>query len=273
MKTRGIFLYFTGLEEATVVRGSGKSRTTYHEKHFLANEERQLWTQEADGPNPDHIGPCQETFSFEFQIPEGTHPSLGHPWPYPNPARVMEKQLPSRINHMGQGGIIRWYVKAKVDRPLAIDPKDKFFFQVLSPAQSVPPTKEHTANNAHKPQKPQIVVQVDKVAYGPGEWVSGTVKFDNQTTKEIREAVVDLEYVYSYTARGHTDKFAQPVDRLEITENIFEQEWNFKLRLPDGGPPTIAGRLVQVMWQIDVKLDVVHARDSHVRVPITVYPA
>ncbi|HME51510.1 MAG TPA: arrestin family protein [Candidatus Lokiarchaeia archaeon] len=270
IKARKIEIVFDAFEHAVVVRGSGKHRHVYIEDHFITRDLKELWLPGGE----QCIGPCSEQFPFEFTIPSNATPSLYTPFQFPLPQEAFAKGIKVEIKYYPYAGTINYRLKAKLDKPFAIDPKDKKLFVVLP----LPVSQNQPGNQAFEVTTPSgklyLFVKVNDNLVSPGDSIQGSVHLTRAPGLKIRGLIVSLRYVYSYTARGHTDVFKQDMDTIAFADiqDRTELDEEFKFGVPPSGPFTVPGQLVKMSWEVDVKVDVPWKIDTHLHVPITVSP-
>ena len=271
MDARSIEIDFHAFEYASVSRGSGKHRRTYVERREIAHQKSSLWSC---GDEEKTIGPCSESFPFVFSLPNDATPSLYTPFDYPLPIDARERGIKRMIKHYSYSGKITYRLKVKLDKPWAIDPKDKTLIDVLPL-----PVPEHEKTwLEHESIVPSgeigIFGSVLGSMFAPGDVIQGKFKILKMEGLEIRSITVSLRFRYSYTAMGHTDTFLQRVDYLTWPDvpGVREILGDFSFIVPQGCPFSVPGTLVRLQWELDIKVDRPMRRDNHLCIPITIGP-
>ncbi len=250
LRAREVVLSFVGREHTRVVRGSGKNRHVYLEDFFIVQEVVSLWAASPNG----YLGPSNEMFPFEFQIPVDA--------------------LPSTIVKSNDADTIAYEVKAKIDRPLAFDPNVTAEIHVDLPVIESYPTTPLMDTFQDPQGRDRLEVSVAKNVFTPGETVSGIVKFKRTPELKARAVECSLFYTESATAHGHTDNYPYIIGRhrwdLDPSGEYYEFQFNFPTN--PSGDFSVEGRIIRCSWIIDVKVDLPLKRDQHVQVPLLFLP-
>lgn len=270
MKARNIEIEFHAFEYAAVTRGSGKHRHTYIEHRDIIKQIASLWSC-AEG---ETLGPCSKEFPFELTIPENALRSLYTPFDFMLPEYARDIGIRRTIRDYPYTGTIRYRLKVKLDKPMAIDPKDKTFLDVLPlPVQGIEKTWQEYEEIAPSGET-GIFASILGNTFTPGERIQGTFKVVRDSTVDIRSISATLRFKYSYTAKRRTDMFKQRIDYHSWPDNPGAREMSFDISLivPEGIPFSVDGHLVKIAWELDIKLDLPMKRDKHLRIPITIGP-
>lgn len=250
IRARKVQLTFIGKEHTKVVRGSGKNRRVYVEDCIIVEKVVDVWTASQNG----RLGPCNETFPFEFQLPVHA--------------------LPSMVVRFNDAHKITYEIKAKIDRPLAFDPNVKIDIQVLPL-----PIEQYSARvlveSFQEPKgRYRFEVNLAKNVFIPGESVSGRVTFKKDPSMKARAVECAVVYTESATAEGHTDAYPYVIGTLrwEIDPSGEYYEWPFNIQTHQSSDYSVEGRLIRCFWMVDVKVDLPLKRDQHVQVPFLFLP-
>ncbi|MBN2152295.1 MAG: hypothetical protein JW839_12665 [Candidatus Lokiarchaeota archaeon] len=269
VKARGIFVSFEGREHARVTRRSGENRNTYIQSVMLVQDTVAIWRPEGEGM----IGPCNEQYTFEFHIPDDTMPTLGSHFAYTISDTALSKGIrrtvPSMLN-----GYIQYMIHAKVDRPLAIDIKARHFITVTIPPRSGASLQPLAFTSADGQGEYRVDVALDRNMVSPGEHVSGHFLFQRNPQWTVRALEAILRFNVSITAQGRTDVYKQvaDVERFPVDEGTEGIERSFSLGSFPGGPVSVPGCIVKLVWMLEMKVDLPGRIDKHVYVPVWVIP-
>ncbi len=250
LRARKVQLTFVGKEHTIVVRGSGKHRQVYAEDNVIVQHVVDVWTSTQDG----YLGPCNEMFPFEFQLPANA--------------------LPSFIAKLSQSNKIMYEIKAKIDRPRALDPNVNGIIHVVYPPIDNYPAKAVVETLSARMEKMHLEVSVEKNVFIPGETVTGKVKFTKDPLIKVRAVECALLFVERMTAQGHTDSYPYSVSglRWEIDPSGEYYEWPFSFPTHPSSDYSIHGKIMQRLWMVDVKVDLPLKRDEHMEVPLIFLP-
>ncbi len=267
--SRELSISLVGIERAKIFEDPGPM---VMEKYCITKERKILWEPQTPRPEPEYFGPCEKVFPFEFQIPSQAPATLEKPWPYPFPESAREKNLKSLHKYFGKPARIQWFLKAKLDRPVARDLKNKVPFRILAPHRQILPPTPIRIDSEPKANQPVISAYMDSINFMMGEAVTGRVLLSKLPDMRVRKLVVDLEYRLHYQARGRTSWLEQKVDRVEFRDYFVGEGHQFHLQLPAVGPPSVMGRLVSLRWYVHIKLDIHYASNIFHNVMLQVFP-
>ncbi len=250
MRARKVLLSFEGKEHVLIVVGSGKHRQVFTEDNYIINEKIDVWTP----TNGEILGPCNELFPFEFELPPNALPTV--------------KAQGSPING------IAYEIKAKIDRPRALDRRVNCILRVLRPPMERFPTEAIVQTLPEPKGKIQVEVYVEKTAYVPGEQVVGRVRFTQDPLVKVRAVEISLQFIEHYRAQGRTFPFPYISGQLrnEVDPLTEFYEWPFAFTSFGGDFYSVDGKLVTHEWVVDVKVDLPLKRDPHVVVPLLFLP-
>src|SRR4030042_484677 len=238
-RARKIQIAFEGKEHTIIVRGSGDDETTYKENNMIVEQKIDVW----DSVNGEYLGPCSELFPFEFQLPNNALPTV------------------TSQNNSRSG--ITYEIKAKIDRPLALDPKVSRVIQVIHQPIDMYPTKTVTETFVNPSGTMHLEVIIDKNVFKPGDRVTGTAKFKQSPNAKVRARALALKFIESFTAEGKTDTFPTISDQVRFEVNPLGdyKDGPYSLITNSRGPYSIFGKLVRHKWVLDVKVDLPFKRD------------
>jgi len=136
-------------------------------------------------------------------------------------------------------------------------------------------------------KKPKVIISTDlnSESFYPGEPVNTRIFISSQDKTKVRAGTVNLictEVYWKLVSDGkHTrnqktkgdlyrieEEFLTPTELFPGTEISVQKS----IILPADSPPTISGRVVNLSWQLDVKLDIPKTRDIHEKRAIIVRP-
>ncbi len=247
IRARKVQLAFVGKEHTRVTRGSGDDEQVYTEDNIIVKDVVDVWTATQGG----YLGPCNEIYPFEFQLPE--------------------KALLSIVAKNSRENYIAYEIKAKIDRPHTLDNNAESSFPVMYPLINNVPTKA-VVKTFHAPTgRMHLEVSVDKNVYIPGETVSGRVKFKKDPSMNARAVECAVLLIESMTAEGVTDSTSYAEGRIhwDIDPSGEYYEWPFSIPTQKGGNYSVPGKLLKRQWVVDVKVDLPLKRDPHVEVPLS----
>ncbi len=250
VKARRVELAFVGKEHAKVVRGSGKNRHVYIEERVIVATAVDVWVASPGG----ELGPCNEVFPFEFQIPGQALPSM-----------VVKNNLEDTISYE---------IKAKIDRPHAFDVNANVAIQVIPIPIETYPAMAVVESFQDPRGRDYIEVSIDKNVFIPGEQVSGRVKFKKDPMMKARAVECAMLFTESATAQDHTDTYPVILGnfREELDPSAEYYEWPFNFQTPQSWDFTLEGILIRRIWMVDVKVDLPLKKDQHVIVPLLFLP-
>lgn len=250
MRARRVELAFVGKEHTKVVRGSGKNRHVYIEERVIVATAVDVWVASPGG----YLGPSNEVFPFEFQIPV--------------------QALPSTEVKFNTSDTISYEIQAKIDKPHAFDVNATVVIQVIPIPIETYPTRPVVESFQDPKGRDYIEVAVDKNVFIPGECVSGRVKFKKDPMMKARALECAVLFTESATAQNHTDTFPYICGnfRAELDPSMEYFEWPFNFQTPQSWDFTLEGILIRRIWMVDVKVDLPWKKDQHVIVPLLFLP-
>lgn len=162
----------------------------YYAEIYYANQTICLWTPPAD----NHIPAGQIYLPFQFQIPFNAPPTFER-----------------------NKGFIRYWLKAKIDRPWAIDDKSTFGFTVLPffdlntlPYAGFPlmrDTNREVGICCCKHGRLLVRLVVAKSGFVPGEHIPIKVEIQNNTSKAVKQVKIQVLQHAHFTANRHAHSF------------------------------------------------------------------
>ena len=186
-------------------------------------------------------------FPFKFYIPRRSPPSL-YAINFSRSEKARALGIKYKLNNIPYTGKIKYILKAYVDKPMAINPKDKVFLDVLPP-----PIKGHKKRlveypNIMLPGGIEITTSTSGKKFAPGDLVKGQFRAVFPPNSKVRDVTASLCFNYNYTAQGRTNECNQAVDRItwlkkpELDEMIEE----FEFVVPDNCPFSVNGKYVRI---------------------------
>ncbi len=256
ISTRGIRFHLMGSEKASVTRGSGKSSTTYTEKHTIIEEETVLFGAGSTSFS-DTISDAFEYLTGSKKAPK--FPSGDHEW---NVQILIPFGAPPSFK--GKYGKVTYTAKAYVDVPLGFDIVKHVELPVSGPGNRrgfrfVPMNEKTGGVLSLFTNQSDVLLRaaVQDFVWGEDTHVHGTMSFENPTKRKIRGVRVRayyLEEAWPKGVRAHAEwKSKQNYARLGFTGKSFPEK-PFKIPVPSG-PIPFSGKSMKLDLIVEVALD------------------
>jgi sporulation-control protein spo0M len=211
------------------------------------------YRRDSDGDRTEHTVTREEVFVPVWQpIPGGTDGpvALGE---HTVTLQVPPDATPTAYETEGFGSMVRWEVRAILDRHLSLDPDASIEVGVHSLphqyahwAASPPVVKTHKV--------PMALEQLSSRTLRPGDQLTGVLKVDTTESAKVRSIRVQLERRRTDTPDNIEDvntgvevELARDV-KLEPGQPL---EYPFQIPVPEGVPPTFGAPKSNMHWYLE----------------------
>ncbi len=222
----------------------------HDEQNILVTESTTVW----ENPKGGNLGPCNELFPFEFQIPEQT--------------------IPSVVTRGKDYALIMYEIVAKIDKPLAIDPAVHSEVLVLPKPHKAYRIEPMDRTREDPEGKMLLNVHADKTIFVPGEHVTGKIVFKKDPSLYAESIVIAVIYTGSVTTEGETQTSRMEADEAnyEIDPHAEYFEIPFDLAIPEDARRSVHGNLIKRLWELEVKVNVLSKGIEKINLPLIVVP-
>jgi hypothetical protein len=159
---------------------------------------------------------------------------------------------------------ITYAITAKIDVPLGFDIKESSELYVLPSSRPVSPSPVSACSDSwNEPKSAGISLALDRCDYLSGETVTGNCSFKNPNTKNLRKIDVNLRWIETATAQGHTgaNEIMKTNAKVPVGGRLAKGENRFSIEIPKEAPMTFETPHSNIRCTLGISLDIAFGGD------------